>query len=256
MSSSADSSEGLYVQSHVARDLLQSAGLFRTDRLVVWEYVSNGLQYIDPGVLPVVRVRLDPRAKAIEIEDNGRGMRWADLQSFFVMHGENQDRLEGRAGRGRFGTGKSAAFGIAESLQVTTVRGGRCTSVKLTRSGIAEMSSHDPIPVEVLEKETEVDRPNGTTIRIGGIKLRTLDQAGIIQYIERHLAHWAKGARVYVNHHECEYNEPPIAAERRITAGWGVSGHTGTSGVGAQDLQDTYRGGLSRDLCLLEGRVA
>ena len=26
----------IYVKSHVARDLLQSAGLFKTDKLVVW----------------------------------------------------------------------------------------------------------------------------------------------------------------------------------------------------------------------------
>ncbi len=31
----------LFVKSHVARDLLQSAGLFKTDKLVIWEYVSN-----------------------------------------------------------------------------------------------------------------------------------------------------------------------------------------------------------------------
>ena len=28
----------LFVRSHVARDLLQNAGLFKTDKLVVWEY--------------------------------------------------------------------------------------------------------------------------------------------------------------------------------------------------------------------------
>ncbi|MGC1650972.1 MAG: hypothetical protein WA741_34535 [Candidatus Sulfotelmatobacter sp.] len=31
----------LEVRSHVARDLLQNAALFKTDKLVVWEYVSN-----------------------------------------------------------------------------------------------------------------------------------------------------------------------------------------------------------------------
>ena len=103
-------SEKLYVKSHVARDLLQSAGLFRTDKAVVWEYVSNGLQYIDAGVNPIVRVKLDNKNKKISISDNGRGMNWKGLQNFFIMHGENQDRKQGNIGRGRFGTGKSAAF--------------------------------------------------------------------------------------------------------------------------------------------------
>lgn len=64
----------LVVRSHVARDLLQNAALFKTDKLVVWEYVSNGLQYIDPGTSPVVRVLLDSKKKRITISDNGRGI--------------------------------------------------------------------------------------------------------------------------------------------------------------------------------------
>ena len=49
----------LEVRSHVSRDLLQSAAMFKNERLVVWEYVANGLQYVDSDVVPVVRVRLD-----------------------------------------------------------------------------------------------------------------------------------------------------------------------------------------------------
>ena len=109
---------GLFVKSHVARDLLQNAGLFKTDKLVVWEYVANGLQYTSTGTNPLVKVTLDSKKKRIAIQDNGRGMDWAGLQNFFVMHGENQDRKEGRIGRGMFGTGKSAAFGIYRFLKI------------------------------------------------------------------------------------------------------------------------------------------
>lgn len=114
----------LFVRSHVARDLLQSAALFRTDKSVVWEYVSNGLQYVDEGINPIVSVTIESKAKKITIEDNGRGMDWEGLRNFFIMHGENIDRKLGRPGRGLFGTGKSAAFGIADRLRITTVRGG------------------------------------------------------------------------------------------------------------------------------------
>lgn len=59
-------SDQIYVKSHVARDLLQNAGLFKTDKLVVWEYVSNGLQYVNPVANPVVRVTLDSKKKKID----------------------------------------------------------------------------------------------------------------------------------------------------------------------------------------------
>src|SRR5947208_1722164 len=161
----------LFVTSHTARDLLQNAGLFKTDKLVVWEYVANGLQYVGPGTSPVVKVTLDSKKKKIAIQDNGRGMDWVDLQNFFVMHGENLDRKEGRIGRGMFGTGKSAAFGIADLLRITTVRNGKRSKVELKRSEIEKMKSEDPILVAVLEKETATLASNGTLVEIEGIHL-------------------------------------------------------------------------------------
>jgi hypothetical protein len=206
--------ENLVVKSHVARDLLQNAGLFKTDKLVVWEYVSNGLQYVEPGTNPIVRVTLDSRRKRIIVADNGRGMDWADLQNFFVMHGENIDRKEGRPGRGRFGTGKSAAFGVANVLRLTTVRNGKQSIVELHRSDIERIASGDPIPVRPIKREVYTDEPNGTLVEIEQVHLRSLDQAAIIKYIERHLARWPKNSTVYVNNHECEFAEPPVEEER------------------------------------------
>src|SRR5439155_18888168 len=143
--------------------------LFKNERLAVWEYVANSLQYTD---LPaVVRVTLDSRLKRITVADNGCGMNWDGLRYFFVMHGENQERRAGRPGRGRFGTGKSAAFGIANTLRIITVRNGRRSSVELTRDEVQAMTSGDEIPVRVLEREVRTAEPNGTTIEIGHIHL-------------------------------------------------------------------------------------
>src|SRR5215831_18346259 len=128
----------LKLTSHVGRDLLQSAQLFRHEHAVVWEYVSNGLQYKDQNTKPTVVVKVDIRAKAMQIRDNGRGMLIKDLQQYFQMHGENLDRKQGRPGRGYFGTGKSAAFGIANVLRITTVKNGHRSRAQLTRSDIDE----------------------------------------------------------------------------------------------------------------------
>ena len=200
----------LEVRSHVARDLLQSAGMFKNERLVTWEYVSNGLDYVDPGTSPIVKVRLDSKRHRITIADNGRGMDWPGLQNFFVMHGENLDRKAGRPGRGRFGTGKSAAFGIGDVLRLTTVHNSKRSKVELTRAALEALRSGDPVPVRTLEREAPTSQPNGTVVEIEGIHLRSLDQAGVIHYIERHLAHWPKNVTVLVNNHECEFAEPPV----------------------------------------------
>ncbi|MEK7706073.1 MAG: ATP-binding protein, partial [Myxococcota bacterium] len=195
---------GLFVKSHVARDLLQSAALFRNEHLVVWEYVSNGLQYVDPGVSPEVRVRLDDKGKKIAIADNGRGMAWGDLQNFFVMHGENSDRKAGRPGRGRFGTGKSAAFGIAGRLEVTTVRSGKRSRVSLDRSDIDAMGNESPISVMMHEQEVPTTEANGTKIVISEVHLRRLDQKRVITFVEQQISHWPRDVVVWVNNHQCQ----------------------------------------------------
>src|SRR5271166_5078408 len=115
----------LKVRSHVGRDLLASAASFKNEAAVVWEYVVNSLQYVDPGISPRVQVTVMPGKKGIVISDNGSGMSVHELEHFFQMHGENLERRAGRAGRGKFGTGKSAAFGIANLLRVDTVRNGK-----------------------------------------------------------------------------------------------------------------------------------
>jgi len=206
----------LVVRSHVARDLLQTATQFKNDRSVVWEYVVNGLQYVDPGVNPKVNVLIEHGKKRISIADNGRGMDWAGLQNFFVMHGENQDRLGGRSGRGKFGTGKSAAFGIGSILRITSFCGGKESAVELHRTEVEAMTSGEVIPVRILHRNIDTEKANGTVITIEEIHLRSIDQKGIASYIERHLKRWPKGVSVFVNGRECEVIDPPISFERRF----------------------------------------
>jgi hypothetical protein len=205
----------LKVTSHVGRDLLQSARLFRYEHAVVWEYVSNGLQYKDIGTKPIVSVKIDVRACKIQISDNGRGMLIKDLQHYFQMHGENLERKQGRPGRGYFGTGKSAAFGIANQLTITTVRNGLMSKVRLTKKDIEAFPDGDEIPVKILEKEIKTSAANGTLVEVEDIFLKKIDIPSVVRHIERHIAHWPD-ATVIVNNRECEFSEPDINREVKV----------------------------------------
>jgi len=199
------------VTSHVGRDLLAAAANFRTEASAVWEYVVNSLQYLDPRALPKVQVVVRPRLKVIEVMDNGRGMTEDGLRQFFKMHGENVDRLQGRPGRGKFGTGKSAAFGIGNVLKVDTRRGGLRNVVRIDRAMI-EASQGEDISVDWAIRDEKTDYPNGTTITIEDIFLPKVKTAPIVEYIERHLQPFrARLPEVAVNEHICEYREPSIA---------------------------------------------
>jgi Histidine kinase-, DNA gyrase B-, and HSP90-like ATPase len=204
----------LKVTSHVGRDLLASAASFKNEAVVVWEYVVNSLQYVDPGVAPRIQVTVLPGGRGIRIADNGSGMSVADLEHFFQMHGENLERRVGRPGRGKFGTGKSAAFGIASTLHVDTVRNGKRNVVVLARAMISASHGED-IPVEWAVKDEPTDDPNGTTISILDINIDKVRRASIIDYVERHLqAFRAKSPDVAIDDHVCTYRDPPTSETR------------------------------------------
>ncbi len=201
----------LRVTSHVGRDLLASAASFKNEAAVVWEYVVNSLQYVDPGISPRVQVTVVSGGKGIRIADNGKGMSVQDLEHFFQMHGENLERRAGRAGRGKFGTGKSAAFGIANTLSVDTVHGGKRNVVQLTRAMI-DASDGEEIPLEWIVRDEATDDPNGTTVSILDMNLDRVRRASIIEYVERHLqAFRATSPAVAIDGHVCTYREPTIS---------------------------------------------
>jgi hypothetical protein len=206
----------LRVTSDVRRDLLASASAFKNEASVVWEYVVNGLQYVERGVAPRIQVTVKPRAMIIEVADNGSGMNSSELEHFFRMHGENRDRQQGRTGRGKFGTGKSAAFGIARALRIDSRQDGIRNVVELDRKTI-DSSSGDDIPLNWKTRNETTPEGNGTIITISEIVLQRLNSSSIIEYIERHLqAFRGANPQVAVNDHLCEYREPAVAEEFRF----------------------------------------
>ncbi len=203
-------SNNIVVKTHVGRDIIQSAQLFKTPEAAVWEYVVNSLQYVDPGTVPHVQVTVDVPGKKITIEDNGSGMDHDDLQHFFTMHAENKQRRVGVPGRGKFGTGKSAAFGIGSSLVVSTTKNGKRQTVELTRKAIDD-SDGTSVPVRFIEEDADATGDsNGTTIVISGVSVR-LAREPIVALIERHLSAFQGSPVVMVNTRPCEIVRPTAA---------------------------------------------
>lgn len=212
MSTSTD----LQIVSHVGRDILQSAQSFRTPEAAIWEYVVNSLQYLDTGVVAQVEVVLDTKARTVTITDNGTGMDLTGLKHFFTMHGENRERRRGVPGRGKFGTGKSAAFGIGRALRVQTVHQGVRQVVYVDRDMIeAADGSAVTLQFEVSD-EPAPGVPNGTTITIEGVSVK-LKTEPVVSLIERHLTAFASRSPVVtVNGRVCEITRPQVTVTRQF----------------------------------------
>ena len=181
--------DGFEMESNVGRDVLSTASSFGSVPKVVAEYVTNSIDARDEG--QAVNVTITKRRAyshtRIVVTDDARGMDGDDLRRFFYMHAENEARRRGRTTRGRFGTGKAAAFGIGTSLQVETCRDGKKWVVRLEKAELEEAvkDKRKPKP-EVLEDGSPTTEPNGTSIIIDGLDKAT-DEKKIVSELQRRL---------------------------------------------------------------------
>ena len=199
------------VTSHVARDFLQNAAYFNTVSKVVWEYVANSLDAVKDNTLTNIAVEIT--SHEVSISDNSRGMSRKELGSFFQMHGENILRKQGRRVRGRFGTGKCAAFGLANLLCIDTIQAGSRNIVELHRKDIEQAQNGEPFSVRDIGVNQPTDEDDGTIVIIREFNIRRPNVDKVISYVERHLSRYRTRARVTVNGHVCKFKEPPFVEQ-------------------------------------------
>ncbi len=212
------------VSTHVARDFLQNAAYFNTLPKVVWEYVSNSLDNAREG--QPINVVVDILG-SIRIADDAMGMSRRDLQNFFQMHAENLQRLRGKRVRGRFGTGKCAAFGIANCLKIDTSQGGKRNIIELRRSDILSARSGKPFPVRDVMADEPTDLSDGTLVEISDLNIKNLDLQSTVAYIERHLSRYRQRAKVVINGQECLFEEPQASEKFYFSPPTDVAKHIG-----------------------------
>lgn len=206
----------LRVTSHVARDLLQNAAYFNSVPKAVTEYVTNAIDNAPPGQSVHCTVRLS--RETIRIADDASGMTRAELDNFFQMHGENVQRKRGRAVRGKFGTGKSAAFGIASTLKIETVKDGKRNVVELRRADVQAAHDGQPIPVRELVLDEATTQRAGTTIVAEDLLVKNIDPDATRAYLERTLGRHLRVHHVTVNEVACKYREPVAVKSYRYRA--------------------------------------
>jgi hypothetical protein len=205
-------SEPIQVTSHVARDFLQNSAYFNTVPKVVWEYVSNSVDNPKPNKPVNVEVKISKMR--IVISDDGCGMSREGLRNFFQMHAQNIQRLKGKSVRGRYGTGKCAAFGIADVLRIETSQDNALNIVELSRKDINSSKSGEPFPVKDIAIDQSTTQEDGTRVIISELNIRNIELPATIAYVERHLGRQLHNHSVVINNHICEYQEPYYTQRR------------------------------------------
>src|SRR2546425_7245108 len=155
----------LVLKSDISNDLKQNADQIGSISKALTEFVWNSVQYQPEGQTGEVAVVITRNKSGgideASIVDNGLGMSQTDLQVFFTMHADNRDRLVGKVGRGRFGTGaKAAAMAVANEMVVDTVKNGERTVATLRRDALTPGAAEIPIPFTT----ERTNKPNGTRV--------------------------------------------------------------------------------------------
>jgi len=205
-------SQSIQVTSHIARDFLQNSAYFNTIPKVVWEYVSNSVDNPKPNQPATVDVTVSK--ERIVVADNGCGMSRQGLQNFFQMHGENIRRGRGESIRGRYGTGKCAAFGLADVLRVQTSQDNILNIVELSRDDISRAKAGKPFPVRDIVVNKSTTQEDGTRVIISQINMRNIELQTTIAYVEKHLGRLLHSHSVAINGHVCEYQEPHFSRQQ------------------------------------------
>ena len=196
----------LKVKGNLGKTILQLSAQFSDAPSAIWEYVSNSLDYREKPDGCRINVLLEKNR--IIIADNSDGMDSMILENFFTISGDNLARKGKQASwlkRGKYGTGKTAAFGIGNILIVETNRDGLKNKYRLSRKAIEESSSDDAaIPLEELITNAKTDDANGTVITIDEINI-PLKQDEIVRKIEREISGFRSfDIQIAVNNHICD----------------------------------------------------
>lgn len=203
------------LRGNLAKSFLQMAEQFSEPATAIWEYVVNSIEYRERLDGCIVNVTITKNE--VIISDNGSGMDDEVLYSFFTLSGENLARNKKQKSvlkRGKFGTGKSAAFGIADELEVDTIKDGIRNSYKIDRKTIQSVSQNsDSIPLEELIRNEKTKQQNGTKIIIRNLNTK-IDLNRLIRKIEAEIASLrGNDIKIAVNSQLCEIKDLDIESE-------------------------------------------
>lgn len=182
------------------------AKLYPTLPPVIGELVSNAWDADATEVTVTIPAGEITRDSTVVVRDNGNGMTWDQLADDYLKIGRDRraagsDSSESgkRAVMGRKGLGKLSAFGIADTLELRTVRDRTATTIRLQFGKMKGWKGGNYRP-DVLEEAAPVGEASGTEVRIRDLhRSRPIDDALIRQDLSRRFGVLGKGFTVRVN---------------------------------------------------------
>lgn len=171
-------------------------------------------------------------ASEVVVRDNGLGMAPEDLQRRYLRIGRNRRESEGsdlsegtrkRRVTGRKGLGKLSAFGIADEIEISSVKDGKATAIRLNYPKMKEWPAGRPYEPEIIyETSGRSQGESGTTVTVRALRRRrAINLPLVTRELARRFRFIGSEFRIAVN------NDPMKESDRRrkedCRAAWDVS---------------------------------
>lgn len=160
--------------------------MYQTLPPVIAELISNAYDADAECVQVSFHEDKNTGEKKIIVADDGIGMSFNDINNKFLVVGrnrrqfqENLSPIKKRKVTGRKGIGKLAVFGIAEEIEILSVKNNLVNGLKLNLSKIHQceslnntnFNSYEPEPIKI--NYFEKNKASGTTIVLNNIKRKS-----------------------------------------------------------------------------------
>lgn len=151
--------------------------LYSTLPPVINELISNSY---DADATRII-ITIDNNNKTIVCEDDGCGMDNEGIANKFLIISRNRRKSEAsqitpkfhRKVTGRKGLGKLSVFGICKIIEVETTKNQKLNSFRINYNDLISKDENEPYNVEVIQREQETQKNDGTKIILKELLRRT-----------------------------------------------------------------------------------
>ena len=129
-----------------------------------------------------VKIHIDYSRRSISVSDNGHGMTLEELNSNFLRVARNRRSNgigltpKGRKLTGKKGLGKLALFGVADRIQVISIKDNLKNGFEMNYRSIQATSEEEFYHPEALYVNESINQKSGTEIRILDISLQNISK--------------------------------------------------------------------------------
>jgi len=155
----------------------------------------------------------------IKVRDDGHGMGWDDCNSKYMIIGRDARTEEGsKTGRrferkrmARKGLGKLSGFGIANIVEIVTVKNKKRTRFVLDYGAIEKLGHGDDYKIEPSEDDVQTDEDDGTVVILRDLKLKnTITEEVFVRRIARRFSVLSDKFKITINNIQLKKDNGPF----------------------------------------------